>query len=308
MRFDREDATYLSEDHGELADLVSWDADFPFHELSEDAVTLLYEAGRWWSSASVRERPGVRRFLGEISRGERPYLLAQEIRDGYCGVSLRYYLMGGAASSQREGKSFLVETGHQAFELCWYRGGAFTQDHALLLCERARGWVLFGKLDAERLPSLLMEVARKARETLLQNLIEVSRSPSSGSAGAGIHRVSGDEEVYIVSARPESLLGPLGLRVVPRDGQARGFYEERDKNARTLAYLIVFSDLLGGETPILRNSVRAKFYMGVAELSSVVRDELLYNDGALLFSATPDTPSRTMNLVRESLGYHKTGG
>lgn len=309
MRFEHGDVSYLGESWGELADLVSWDGEPTSHELPEDVLIRLYEAGRWWSSASVRKRPGVRGLLDEIREGARPYMLVQELRDGDCEVRLRDYLLEGAASSKREGTSLLVETGHQAFEL-WYGGNTFTMDHALVLCERARRWILSGKLKVERLPPLLLEVAGEARASLLKNLIEVSHGQSlSGGTRACIHRVSGDEEVYIVAMKPASLLGPLGLRVEPSVDPAGGPHEG-DKNSRMLASLIVFSDLIGDEAPILRYTRYPKSRMGVDDLSSVVLGELVLDssDGAFIFSATPETPSRTMNLIRESLRHHKIGG
>lgn len=317
MRFEHGDTTYLGEGWAGFSELVSWDEDFPFGELSESDLTRLYEAGRWWSDSGVRERPGVRGFLGRIEVGERPYLLVQDLRSGNCEVRLEDYLLRDAPSSERGARFVMVETGHKTFEL-WYGGDTFAQDNALLLCERAHEWVEIKRLEAGRFPPLLLEVARGARSILLRDLVEVSRGQSSGGTGVRIHRVSGEEEVYVVARRPESFLNPLGLQIEPGGGSlSSGFHSlglggEGSRDAEMLAYLVVFSELLGDEAPIMRYHEHVKFNAGLDALSGVVSGEFFpvpgRGDGAFLFSATPEITSRVMGLVRESLRGRKSGG
>lgn len=317
MRFEHANTSYLGESWAELSELVSWDDSFPFGELSESDLTRLYEAGRWWSDSGVRERPGVRGFLGRVEAGERPYLLVHDLKGGDCEVRLEDYLLRDAPSSERGARFVMVETGHKTFEL-WYGRDTFAQDHALLLCGHAHEWVEIKRLEVGRLPPLLLEVAREARSILLRDLVEVSRGQSSGGTGVRIHRVSGEGEVYVVAKRPESFLNPLGLQVEPGGGplssglHSLGLGEEGGKEAEVLAYLIVFSELLGDEAPIMRYHEHSKFSAGQDALSGVVSGEFFpisgQEDGAFLFSATPEITSRVMGLVRESLRGRKPGG
>lgn len=315
VRFEFGDTAYLVEGWAGFSELVSWDGDFPFGELSESDLTRLYEAGRWWSGTEVRGRPGVRGFLMGVEAGERPYLLVQDLKGGDCEVRLEDYLLRDAPSSERGAGFVMVETGRKPFAF-WYGGDTFAQNHGLLLCKHAHEWIEIKRLEAGRLPSLLLEVAREVRSILLRDLVEVSRGQSSGGTGVRIHRVSGEEEVYVVARRPESFLNPLGLRVEPGGGflscglHSLGY--EGSKDAEMLAYLIVISELLGDEAPIMRYYEHSKFSAGLDALSGVVSGEFFsipgQEDGAFLFSATPETTSRVMGLVRERLRGRKPGG
>lgn len=118
MRLVAGEKTYLGADWRELAELVSQDGDFPFHELPEASLVRLYEAGRWWNKMEeARRRPGACRLLRQVEEGEVPILLYKEDFTRPLLEVGDFTRLGGPLRTENGSESWFYSGGVDSFNL-----------------------------------------------------------------------------------------------------------------------------------------------------------------------------------------------